>query len=96
MKQNYIRILFKNVRIITLGKYPSYNIEMFDEKLHQTYQTCIFHYFSLKMFDEKYVLKHISSNIIKHDFFFFFEKIENFHHTQTDQTFHQTSRFTDV
>ena len=24
MKQNYIRIFYKNVRIITLGKYPSY------------------------------------------------------------------------
>ena len=59
-------------------------------------QTLNFHFFTQKNVLWKYVLEHISSNTIKHEFFFFFQKCENFIHTQTVQTFHQTSEINDV
>ena len=82
---------YSNVQTFEISE----NLWMFDETPYQTSPTWKIYTFASKHVGWNFVLEQTSSNIIQHDFFFFFETI-NFVIAQTISTFHPTWQKRDV
>ena len=82
---------YSNVQTFEISE----NLWMFDETPYQTSPTWKIYTFASKHVGWNFVLEQTSSNIIQHDFFFFFETI-NFVIAQTVSTFHPTWQKRDV